>query len=146
MPVVQARLERGIHNRNMNTVLIYMLAWLGMVILAIVNGMIRENFYGQFMSELSAHQLSTLIAIIIFGIYIFTLTGIFHIQSTTQALMIGGIWVIMTVTFEFVFGHFIAGHSWARLLQDYNILRGRVWVFVLIWTFVAPYVFYRSRL
>jgi hypothetical protein len=45
-----------------------MLALLGMVIIAIANGIIRENFYSQSMSELSAHQLSTLISIILFGI------------------------------------------------------------------------------
>ena len=122
-----------------------MLAWLGMVVLAIVNGIIREKFYSQLMSELSAHQLSTLLAIILFGIYIFALTGFFQIQSAKQAFMIGGIWLIMTVIFEFVFGHYMAGHSWSRLFMDYNILVGRVWIFVLIWTFTAPYVFYRIR-
>ena len=122
-----------------------MLAWLGMVILAILNGIIRENLYGQTMSELSAHQLSTLIAIILFGIYIFVLTGAFQIQSAKQAFTIGGIWLVMTVIFEFVFGHFVAGHSWTRLFMDYNILNGRVWIFVLIWTFMSPYVFYRLR-
>ena len=123
-----------------------MLAWLGMVVLAIVNGIIREKFYGQSMSELLAHQLSTFIAIILFGIYIFAFTGFFQIHSARQAFTIGGIWLIMTVIFEFVFGHYIAGHSWSRLLMDYNILNGRVWILVLIWTSLAPYVFYRIRL
>jgi len=122
-----------------------MLAWLGMVPIAIVNGIVREKFYGQSMSEISAHQLSTLTAIILFGIYIYTITGLFQIQSAKQALMIGGIWLTMTIIFEFVFGHFIAGHSWTKLLMDYNILNGRVWIFVLIWTFIAPYLYYRIR-
>ncbi|MGK7897526.1 MAG: hypothetical protein AB4372_28885 [Xenococcus sp. (in: cyanobacteria)] len=127
----------------MKTIFIYILAWLGMVLLAIVNGIIRGKSYGQSMSELSAHQLSTLIAIILFGIYIFTLTRVFQIQSTTQAFTIGGIWLIMTVIFEFLFGHFVAGHSWSRLFMDYNILNGRVWVLVLLWVFISPFVFYR---
>lgn len=130
----------------MKTIFIYLLAWLGMVVLAIVNGIIREKFYSQSMSELSAHQLSTLIAIILFGIYIFAFTGFFQIQSAKQAFTIGSIWLIITIIFEFVFGHYIAGHSWSRLLMDYNILNGRVWILVLIWTFAAPYVFYRVRL
>ena len=129
----------------MKTIFIYMLAWLGMVVLAILNGIIREKFYGQSMPELSAHQLSTLIAVILFGIYIFVLTGAFQIQSAKHAVTIGGIWLMMTVLFEFVFGHFVAGHSWTRLFMDYNILKGRVWILVLIWTCIAPYVFYRLR-
>jgi len=129
----------------MKTILIYILAWLGMVIIAVANGMVREKLYGQSMSELSAHQLSTLTAIILLGIYIFVLTIVFQIQSAKQAFTISGIWMIMTVIFEFVFGHFVAGHSWSTLFMDYNILKGRVWVIVLIWTFIAPYVFYRLR-
>jgi len=116
-----------------------------MVIIAVANGMVREKLYGQSMSELSAHQLSTLTAIILLGIYIFVLTIVFQIQSAKQAFTISGIWMIMTVIFEFVFGHFVAGHSWSTLFMDYNILKGRVWVIVLIWTFIAPYVFYRLR-
>jgi hypothetical protein len=129
----------------MRIIFIYMVGWFGMVILSIVNGIIREKAYGQSMSELSAHQLSTLIAIIFFGLYIFTMTGIFKIQSAKQALVIGGIWLIMTIIFEFVFGHYVAGHSWSKLLSDYHILDGRVWILVLIWIFVAPYLFYRFR-
>lgn len=129
----------------MKTILIYILAWLGMVIIAVANGIVREKLYGQSMSELSAHQLSTLIAIILLGIYIFVLTIVFPIQSAKQAFTISGIWITMTVIFEFVFGHFVAGHSWTTLFMDYNILKGRVWILVLIWTFIAPYVFYRLR-
>jgi len=123
-----------------------MVAWLGMVVLAVFNGLVRDKFYPQSMSALSAHQLSTFIAINLFGIYTWALTRFIPIQSTRQAFTIGSIWFIMTVLFEFVFGHYIAGHSWARLWMDYNIMAGRVWVLLLIWTFMAPYVFYRIRI
>ncbi len=127
----------------MKILLIYIFAWLGLVIIAVANGIVREKLYGQSMSELSAHQLSTLIVIILLGIYIFVLTIVFQIQSAKQAFMISSVWMIMTVIFEFVFGHFVAGQSWTNLFMDYNILNGRVWVLVLIWIFIAPYVFYR---
>ncbi len=129
----------------MKTILIYICAWLGMVVLAIANGIMRNNTYGHSMSALAAHQLSTIILILLFGIYVFILTGQFRIQSAAEAFVIGGSWLLMTVIFEFIFGHYVAGHSWGRLLQDYNILNGRIWVLILIWTFIAPYVFYRLR-
>jgi hypothetical protein len=37
------------------------------------------------------------------------------------------------------------GHPWKRLFHDYNLLRGRLWVLILIWTGVAPYVFFRLQ-
>jgi len=129
----------------MKIVLKYSVSWLGMVILAILNGTIREKAYGKLMGELTAHQLSTLAGLILFGVYIWMLTGLFRIESSRQALLIGSIWLLMTVVFEFVFGHYVMGHPWDKLLNDYNILKGRVWSLMLIWTFVAPYICYRLR-
>ena len=123
----------------------YALSWIGMVAIAILNGAIREKAYGPFMGELSAHQLSTFIIILLFGAYIWVLTGTYTIESPTQALIIGVMWLVMTVIFEFVFGHFVMGHPWSRLLQDYNLFKGRVWSLVLIWASVAPYLFFRIR-
>ena len=123
----------------------YALSWIGMVAIAILNGAIREKAYGPFMGELPAHQLSTFIIILLFGAYIWVLTGTYPIESPTQALIIGVMWLVMTVIFEFVFGHFVMGHPWSGLLQDYNLFKGRVWSLVLIWASVAPYLFYRIR-
>ena len=129
----------------MTTLAIYAVSWIGMVILAILNGAVREKIYGPFMRDLSAHQLSTFIGLILFGLYIWILTGIYRIESSSQAFVIGGMWFIMTISFEFIFGHFIMGHPWSKLFHDYNLLKGRIWLLVLIWTAVAPYVFYRVR-
>ena len=129
----------------MTKLAIYAVSWIGMVIIAILNGTVREKIYGPVMRELSAHQLSTFIGLILLGIYIWILTGIYRIESSNQALVIGGMWFIMTILFEFVFGHFIVKHPWSKLFHDYNLLKGRVWLLVPIWTAIAPYVFYRYR-
>lgn len=123
----------------------YAASWLGMVILAIINGAAREKLYGRFMNEIAAHQLSTFIGIALFGAYIWMLTGIWPIESAAQASAVGCMWLVMTIAFEFVFGHYVMRHSWDKLLQDYNLIKGRVWILVLIWTTAAPYIFYRIR-
>ena len=38
------------------------------------------------------------------------------------------LWLGMTLAFEFLFGHYIAGKSWSLLLADYNLAAGRLWV------------------
>ncbi len=129
----------------MKTIPKYVVGWFGLVVLAIVNGTIRAKGYGSLMSELSAHQLSTVMGLGLFGVYVWILTGVWRIESSRQALAIGGIWLILTIVFEFFFGHYVVGHPWTRLFHDYNLLRGRLWLLVLLWTAVAPYVFYRLR-
>jgi hypothetical protein len=116
-----------------------------MVVIAIANGALREATYGKQMSELRAHQLSTLSGLVLFTVYIGGVTAIWPLDSSEQALGVGCTWVILTLAFEFLFGHYVAGHSWSRLLHDYNVLAGRVWVFIPIWLAVAPYVFHSLR-
>lgn len=115
------------------------LAWLGLIPLMITNGIVRESFYGKTLDELRSHQLSTLTGIMLLLIYTFLVFPWLGIESVHHALKVGGLWVLLTVLFEFAFGHFIAGHSWKRLFFDYNLLAGRVWIVFLIALGLAPW-------
>jgi hypothetical protein len=123
----------------------YVIAWLPLMVIGILNGILRQSGYGKYVGELTAHQISTLTGIILMGLYIWWLTGVWKIASPGQAVVIGLIWLGMTVVFEFFFGHYVAGHPWKRLFHDYNIFEGRLWALVLIWITVAPLVFYKLR-
>ena len=126
-------------------ILKYTVSWIGMVIIAIMNGVIRDAVYGKSLGELSAHQISTFTLIILSGLYLWLLGLTWNITSPGQAITIGLIWLALTVAFEFLFGHYVMKHSWTRLLHDYNILKGRIWILVLIWITIAPYVFHKFR-
>jgi hypothetical protein len=83
----------------------YVLAWLPMVFIAIINGP----------------------------------------ASAGQALTMGLVWLGMTVAFEFLFGHYVVKRPWSELLNDYNLVAGRVWLVVLAWITLVPYLFYRLQ-
>lgn len=121
----------------------YVIAWVPMIFIAIANGIFREKFLAGRLKELGAHQASTGTLVILFGIYIWIVIRNWKPESAEQAIFIGLLWLGLTVLFEFLFGHYIAGHSWNKLFQDYDILKGRVWIIVLIWITIAPYIFYR---
>ena len=123
----------------------YVLAWVPMVFIAMANGALREGWYGKHLSALHAHQLSTATGLLLFGVYIGAFIHFWRPVSAGQALTIGLVWLGMTVAFEFLFGHYVAKRSWSALLHDYNLLAGRVWVVVLVWVTIAPYLFYRLQ-
>ena len=116
-----------------------------MFVIALANATIREVEYKRDVGELAAHQISTLTACILVGVYVWVLSNYLGIQSAGQAIGIGLMWLIMTVAFEVGFGHFIVGNPWSRLLHDYNVLHGRVWSLFVLWIAVAPYVFYEIK-
>ena len=126
----------------MNTILIYAAAWLPMVLIAIANAALREKFFSKFWNELRAHQFSSLTAILLFGIYVAVLERLWPLASAGEAWIIGGTWLVLTIAFEFLAGHFLFGNSWSKLFHDYNIIAGRLWVLVLVWITVAPYLMY----
>ena len=58
------------------------------------------------------------------------------------ALRVGLAWLVMTIAFEFGFGHYVAGHSWQRLWADYDLRRGRVWGLFVAWLALVPPLVY----
>ena len=124
-------------------ILKYAAAWLLMPIIGIINGVIRQYGYSNALGELRAHQVSTVTGIILFGLYVWALSLLWKIRSSAEAIAIGLIWLTLTIAFEFLFGHYVMKHPWSRLLHDYNLLEGRLWVLVLLWVTLAPYVLYK---
>jgi hypothetical protein len=58
-------------------------------------------------------------------------------------LVVGGVWLGLTLAFEFLGGHFAFGKSWSELFADYDLTRGRIWPLVLIATTLAPWLWHR---
>ena len=127
----------------MAKILKYMTAWFVMLLVAVANGAVRDFTYGKCLDELSAHQLSTASGVLLLGIVIWAFVRFYPPSSSREAVLLGFFWMGITVVFEFVFFHYVGGHSWSELLANYNIVKGRVWVVVLIWVAIAPYVFFR---
>jgi hypothetical protein len=130
---------------SVKTLYRHLIAWIGLVPIGILNGVIRQTTYGGVLPELAAHQISTATGILLFGLCIWWLNRKWPLASTAQAWLVGGTWLMLTIAFEFVFGHYVMGNSWNHLLSDYNLLKGRLWVFVLIWITLAPRVFCHAK-
>ena len=121
----------------------YVFFWLVLMLVAVANGALRQLTYGEWVSTLLAHQISTFTGVLFTGFAVYSFMHSRPLDSKAQAWLIGGAWLMLTLLFEFIFGYHIAGHSWDMLFYDYNLLAGRVWLVFLVWVLVMPYVFYR---
>jgi hypothetical protein len=121
--------------------------WIVMLIFAIINATLRNEVYGPKVTELLAHQISTIIyiaGIILVMVLFFSRTTAPY--APKDLIVIGILWMVLTVIFEFGFGHYVIGHTWLRLLHDYNIFEGRIWSLVLITELIGPYIIGRNFL
>ena len=105
-----------------------------------VNGAVRALVLQPWLGEHLARQVSCLTGI---GA-ILALAGIFTAKvvhaGSRRLLGVGLLWLLLTLAFELLVGHYVAGATWGALLADYDLSRGRLWPFVLLVTLCAPWL------
>ena len=90
------------------------------------------------LSETAARAVSTLLlSAIILVVAALTIEWISP-RPHLDAWRIGTLWLVMTLVFEFVAGHYLFRVAWHQILAEYNIFGGRIWMRVLAVTLVAP--------
>ena len=131
--------------KRTNMLLKTIVIWLLLMILAIGNAAVRTTILTPWIGEQIGHIMSTIIlCVIIFLVTWFFLLWINPV-SARNALCIGLIWFIMTIAFEFMAGHYLFGNSWSKLFADYNIFKGRIWIFVLLTNLLSPRIVFVLR-
>ena len=121
-----------------------LIIWFALLVVAVANGGFREAVLIPRFAPLTGHVVSTVM--LCAGILIVTYVAVPWIRpgSLRGTIAIGLAWLALTLAFEFGFGR-ARGKPWAELLADYDGLKGRIWVLVLITTAVAPYLAARAR-
>lgn len=115
--------------------------WLAFLALAIAAAALREGLLTPRVGESAAHRLGTAAVVAAFLVVIgLSVRWIVPSLESGRLLGLGLFWTVLTITFEFAFGRFVVGHSWRRLLHDYNLLAGRVWILVLLTTLLGPWL------
>ena len=122
-----------------------LLVWLSLLVIASANGAVREVAFVPLLGDGFAHAIS--VAILSLSILIVSWWTIAWMQprSFADAWRIGLLWLALTLAFELLAGHYVLAAPWSRLLADYNVLRGRIWILVLITTLTAPVIAARAR-
>jgi len=60
-----------------------------------------------------------------------------------QRFAISSLWFLLTVAFEFTFGHYVDGKTWSELIANYNLFARHLWPIVLSTLVAAPFVWGR---
>lgn len=124
------------------------LIWLLIACLAVINGLLRENLFApQFGMTVALPLSGVLLSLIIFLVSWLLLPFIRgdYQGSHNRFLLVGLQWVLMTLAFEFLFGHFVAGKPWGEILQIFDVAGGNLMLLVLASCLVSPYLVSRLR-
>jgi hypothetical protein len=119
--------------------------WVLLLALAILNAVAREKLFVQWFGPQLAQMLSGVsLSVLIFLATLLSVNWL-GLRTVGQCWLVGMMWLVMTVLFEFLFGHYFAGHSWEALLQAYRFPLENLWLLVLLVILVSPCLAARLR-
>ena len=113
--------------------------WFALLVLATANGLLREGLLLKILPRKLAFTCSglTLIAAVLL-VCLLTISWLGR-SALGQYLLIGMLWLALTLAFEFGFG-LMRGRSLASLLDAYRFKDGNIWPVVLVVIALAPAV------
>ena len=118
--------------------------WLVILVLAVVNGTVREAVIIPRLGTVSGLILSgLLLSLFIVGATYCFLPWL-TVRSPAQLHLIGLCWLAFTLVFEFSFG-LLRGKALAEILEAYTFKDGNIWPVVLVVTATAPWLAARLK-
>jgi hypothetical protein len=120
------------------------LVWMLMMLAETGHGMVREVFIAPVLGGLRARQLGVLTGCVLIFVIAWLTARWMSANTRRQQLMVGAVWVLLTLLFESALGR-ATGASWSRILSDYNPAHGGFMLLGLAFMFITPWLTKRLR-
>ena len=117
-----------------------LVAWGLILCLAVANGALREAILIPSLGRSSGLVLSGVLLCLCVAAVACAFVRIKPDTTVTQSILVGALWLCLTLVFEFSFGRYFQHKSWSELLAAYTFKDGNLWLIVLLVTLIAPYV------
>ena len=114
--------------------------WLLILALAVLNGIFREAVLLPSLSKPAAFMISGLLLSACIIIVATVFARWLGLTTAKRSILMGCLWLGLTLVFEFGFGGLVQGKSWAAMLEAYAFKDGNIWPMVLMVTLFAPLI------
>lgn len=115
-----------------------LVVWFVILLLAVLNGALREFMLVPALGVPAATALSGIVlCALIIGV-VFLARPWLGLANRRAALDIGAFWLLLTLAFEFGFGCFVQHKSWPEMIGAYRFENGNLWPLVLLVILVSP--------
>ena len=98
--------------------------WLVVIVAEIFHGIARGILLVPYVGEFRSNQIGVVAGSLIILVLALTCVRWIGAAHPVQLLMVGLLWLGLTLAFEILFRGFVMGFSWERLAADYNVLEG----------------------
>ncbi len=119
--------------------------WLIMMIAAILNGALREKVLNPLLGQDWALPLSGIVLSLMVFLIAWLMTPLIGATRTQGYIVTGCLWVALTLAFEYLFGHFIAGRPWHEINRVFKLVDGNLFVLVILALGMSPWMVAKLR-
>ena len=133
------------HSTRFGICLRGLLIWLVITVAEILHGIARAVVLVPVVGEFRSNQIGVFTGSLI--ILVIAWLSIFWIGASRRSdlMMVGSVWLALTLAFELLFGRLVMNLSWQRLLADYNVLAGGLMPLGLLVLLFAPLIASKIR-
>jgi hypothetical protein len=114
--------------------------WLLILALAVLNGIFREAVLLPSLSKPVALVVSGLLLAACIIVVATVFARWLGLATARRGILMGCLWLGLTLVFEFSFGGLVQGKSGAEMLEAYAFKDGNIWLIVLMVTLFAPLI------
>lgn len=121
------------------------LVWLLIIFTESIHGTIRQIFIAPLIGNFPARRMAFFVGLILILAIAFLFIRWINAPSVKSLLLVGLVWAILTLVFEFGLGFFVLNYPRERIFEDYDISRGGLMGFGILFMFFAPFLAAKLR-
>lgn len=115
--------------------------WVGFVVLAVLNGILRDTLYKPQWGPVWGYIAGTLILLVVIAIAMYAFLRRNRASLTRPRLvLLGVLWLLLSLFFEFAVSHWVMEEAWNAILTHYNVMEGQLRVLVRLLELAGPIV------
>jgi hypothetical protein len=119
--------------------------WLLLITVEFIHGILRTIVLVPVVGDFRARQIGVFIGSALILVVAYLFIGWLRAPDRKALLLVGLLWLVLTLAFELGFGHFVFGRSWGSLGEDYKIPKGGLLPFGLLVLALSPVIAARMR-
>ena len=120
--------------------------WLVLIVAEIAHGILRAIVLVPIVGEFRSNQIGVFTgSVIILLIAYFTIRWI-GAKRPKETLLVGFIWLVLTMAFEVLFGRLVMGLDWEKIFAGYSIAQGGLMPLGLLLLLFSPMIALKLRI
>lgn len=112
--------------------------WLVLMVAEVIHGILRGLLLLPVVGDFRARQIGVFVGSLLVLALTYLLVRWIRAASPVRLLVVGCLWVVLTLLFECALGRLVLGMPWDRIGQDYDLPRGGLMPIGLIVMALSP--------